>query len=153
MDALVRLGRLRQLVQAAGGEIEGRKKLHKVAYLCQRQGLDLGQDFMFHMYGVFSPSLAEDLNEAKEWKVLSELAEQEPPYETYTIRLGEKDVPGGTDLSDREREILGLAAKFATGEPYVPFGPFLALGAFLVALWPAEVWHFFLRMGTVLHPS
>jgi leader peptidase (prepilin peptidase)/N-methyltransferase len=40
-----------------------------------------------------------------------------------------------------------IAAKFATGEPYVPFGPFLALGAFLVALWPSEVWEFFLWMG------
>lgn len=43
-----------------------------------------------------------------------------------------------------------LAARFATGDPYIPFGPFLALGAFLIALWPSEVWQFFVWMGSHL---
>ena len=72
MDKLRRLGQLQRLVQAAGGQVDGRKKLHKLAYLCQRKGTDLGQEFQFHMYGVYSPSLARDVDAATAWNLLKE---------------------------------------------------------------------------------
>jgi len=34
------------------------------------------------------------------------------------------------------RPATGFLARFATGDPYVPFGPFLSLGAFVAAFWP-----------------
>jgi leader peptidase (prepilin peptidase)/N-methyltransferase len=41
----------------------------------------------------------------------------------------------------------GFLVRFATGDPYVPFGPFLSIGAFVAAFWPGFVpsllarWH------------
>ena len=72
MDKLSRLSRLQRLVEAAGGTVDGRKKLHKLVYLCQRSGTDLGQAFQFHMYGVYSPSLAQDVDAATTWGLLEE---------------------------------------------------------------------------------
>jgi hypothetical protein len=72
MDKLVRLARLSLLVEAAGGQVEGRKKLHKLAYLCQRAGTDLGHGFAFHMYGVYSPSLPQDVEAAEAWGYITE---------------------------------------------------------------------------------
>jgi uncharacterized protein YwgA len=72
MDKLEQLSRLTALVEAAGGRVDGRKKLHKLTYLCQRAGTDLGQGFVFHMYGVYSPSLARDVEEAEAWQLLAE---------------------------------------------------------------------------------
>ena len=86
MDKLMRLKQLQRLVQAAGGQVDGRKKLHKLAYLCQRKGTDLGQAFQFHMYGVYSPSLAQDVDAATSW----ELLEEEPlAGGSYEIRLSQ----------------------------------------------------------------
>ncbi|MEZ0228397.1 MAG: A24 family peptidase [Planctomycetota bacterium] len=34
----------------------------------------------------------------------------------------------------------GLAARFATGDSYLPFGPFLVLGAFVCTLWPNAIY-------------
>ena len=81
MEKLHRLGRLQRLVQAAAGPIDGRKKLHKLAYLCQRKGTDLGQTFHFHMYGVYSLSLARDVGAAKAWNLLEEVPSGGGSYE------------------------------------------------------------------------
>ena len=84
MDKLTRLDRLQRLVQAADGQVDGRKKLHKLVYLCQRSSTDLGQAFQFHMYGVYSPSLAQDVDAAASWGLLEEEALADGSYE---IRL------------------------------------------------------------------
>ena len=94
MDKLSRLDRLQRLVEAAGGTVDGRKKLHKLAYLCQRSGIDLGQAFQFHMYGVYSPSLAQDVDAATAWGLLEEKPSAGGAYE---IRL----------LSDSQSAELG----------------------------------------------
>src|SRR5579883_1531825 len=99
MNKLERLGRLRRLIETAGGRVEGRKKLHKLAYLCQRAGTDLGQSFIFYMYGVYSPSLAQDVEAASEWNIITECAS---PGEGYVIALGS--------------EKFGLDGDEATGE-------------------------------------
>lgn len=85
MDKLSRLDRLQRLVEAAGGKVDGRKKLHKLVYLCQRSGTDLGQAFQFHMYGVYSPSLAQDVDAATAWGLLEE--EKLSAGGSYEIRL------------------------------------------------------------------
>ena len=99
MDKLERLGRLRKLVEIAGGEIEGRKKLHKLAYLCQQVGTDLGQSFMFYMYGVYSPSLAQDVEAAVEWNLIVE----RPSGEGHVISCGPENLePADSDLRTTE---------------------------------------------------
>ncbi|MGE0199862.1 MAG: hypothetical protein AB7P76_02700 [Candidatus Melainabacteria bacterium] len=56
---------LERLLFAAGNKIEGKKKLHKLAYLCQEAGTDLNLYFTFHYYGVYSPTLTELVDQAK----------------------------------------------------------------------------------------
>ena len=101
MDKLSRLDRLQRLVEAAGGAdgtVDGRKKLHKLVYLCQRSGTDLGQAFQFHMYGVYSPSLAQDVDAATAWGLLEEKLSAGGSYE---IRLL-------SDLGPPVADMLGL---------------------------------------------
>lgn len=93
MDRLQRLDRLARLVEKVGGTLEGRKKLHKLVYLCQDRGIDFGQDFVFHQYGVFSPGLADDLQQAVKWDVLYEERVDSAEKTTYRISLGAEAQP------------------------------------------------------------
>lgn len=100
MDKLSRLEQLQRLVEAAGGTVDRRKKLHKLAYLCQRSGIDLGQVFQFHMYGVYSPSLARDVDAATAWGLL----EEKPSAEgTYEIRL-----PSASQLAEGDPPVADM---------------------------------------------
>lgn len=71
MNTIMRIEKLERLLNAAGGAIKGRVKLHKLVYLCQSKGTDLGQDFHFHLYGVYSPTLEFDI----EWAIDRNLIE------------------------------------------------------------------------------
>ena len=93
MDRLAKLTRLRRLVEEAGGEIEGRKKLHKLVYLCQRANVDLDQSFVFHMYGVYSPSLALDLKSAIQWDLLEETPQGDAAVERRLTRRSSSGHP------------------------------------------------------------
>lgn len=93
LDKLQRLNRLARLVEKVGGTLEGRKKLHKLVYLCQDRGIDFGQDFVFHQYGVFSPGLADDLQQAVKWDVLREERVDSGEKTTYRISLGTEAQP------------------------------------------------------------
>ena len=98
MDSLTKLARLQRLVEEADGKVEGRKKLHKLVYLCQRAGTDLDQSFVFYMYGVYSPSLAMDLKDAIEWGLLKE----QQDGDTYDILLGDACIDA-KEMDDRDR--------------------------------------------------
>lgn len=106
MDIFGRVQQLQLLVKAAGGDVEGRKKLHKLVYLCQLKGTDLGQEFVFYMYGVYSPSLAHDLRAAIQWGLLEEDPKEEDrtediPYLIH-VRVPKKPdyIARGGDGSD-----------------------------------------------------
>lgn len=74
MRVLERLEKLKFLLKVAGGKVEGRKKLQKLAYICQSKGEFLSYDFDFHLYGVYSADLTNDVLLAKEWGILNEKA-------------------------------------------------------------------------------
>jgi hypothetical protein len=52
---------LLRFVHAAGGHVEGRKRLQKVMFLLKAEGLGLADPFRFHFYGPYSGSLAQEL--------------------------------------------------------------------------------------------
>ena len=89
METLERLAKLRQIVEAAGGRVDGRKKLQKLVYLCQQAGTDLGYSFTFHMYGVFSADLAQDLIVATGWRILNE---EPAAADSFLITLGSENL-------------------------------------------------------------
>jgi len=64
MNRAERINKLVQLVELAGGHIDTRKKFQKLVYLLQEAGEEFEQDYFYHNYGVFSPSLANDLETA-----------------------------------------------------------------------------------------
>jgi len=111
MDSLTKLARLQRLVAEADGKVDGRKKLHKLVYLCQRAGTDLDQSFVFYMYGVYSPSLAMDLKTAIEWGLLKE----QQDGDTYDILLGDACIDA-KEMDDRDRRPDFTVARVLGGE-------------------------------------
>src|SRR4051812_7285027 len=51
------------LVMAAGGEIVGKIRLHKVVYLLDQIGLDSGFSYDYYHYGPYSEDLAEQVED------------------------------------------------------------------------------------------
>ncbi|HVA91543.1 MAG TPA: hypothetical protein VNL71_17065 [Chloroflexota bacterium] len=70
MDLTLRLARLCLVVGAAGGHIEGRRRLLALAYLCQHAGTPLGQRFHLELYRLQSDTLGFDLTWAAQWRYL-----------------------------------------------------------------------------------
>lgn len=70
---------LKRVLVAAGGSVNGKKKLQKLAYLCQAFGTDLGFDFTFHYYGVYSPTLSALLQDAEEAQQISVVESDSSP--------------------------------------------------------------------------
>lgn len=85
MNILNRMYKIQWLISKAGGQIETRKKLHKMVYLLQIIGEDFGQDYVYHNYGVFSPTLAYDLDFAKSNHLVDESFDEN---KGYTIKIG-----------------------------------------------------------------
>jgi prepilin signal peptidase PulO-like enzyme (type II secretory pathway) len=60
------------------------------------------------------------------------------PLASLALRLtGAKPAPAQAPVEIRPG--TSFLARFATGDPYVPFGPFLSLGAFIAAFWPGAI--------------
>ncbi len=95
------------------GKIRSKKKLHKLVYLLQQAREDFDQDFTFHYYGVFSPSLARDIDSAKELGLIG--IEQHQSGYGYDISLTPAvEVGKIAELGSRGQGILGdLADKDA----------------------------------------
>lgn len=63
MNYSKRINKLASLLESVPDKrIETKKKLHKLVYLLQEMGLNFEHEFKYHHYGVFSLSLANDLD-------------------------------------------------------------------------------------------
>lgn len=72
MNRSDRIAAIEELLLLTDKRIEGRKKLHKIVYLLQKAGETFDQEFRYYHYGVFSHSLAYDLDYAKENGIIRE---------------------------------------------------------------------------------
>ncbi len=97
METFETLARLRRVVEEAGGEVDGRKKLQKLVYLCQKAGANLGYSFGFHFYGVYSAELAFDVRAATTWRILSE---EQSERGSYRLKIGKEDLAFLSDAGD-----------------------------------------------------
>ncbi len=102
MDRLLRMERLQSFFSVCGGEINGRKKVHKLVYLGQALGISLGQDFIFHHYGVYSPGLSNDLRQAENWGILTE----EKTGVSYRYQLKEEYSGLNDEINSEKRRII-----------------------------------------------
>jgi len=62
------------------------------------------------------------------------------PLRRLALRLTGARGPAAPDEVLPIRRGTGLLARFATGDPYIPFGPFLTAGAAVAILWPEAFW-------------
>ncbi|MCK4791269.1 MAG: hypothetical protein KAV87_46480, partial [Desulfobacteraceae bacterium] len=90
MSIFKRIEKLSALLSAASPErkIESKKKLHKLVYLLQQAGEDFDENFIFYYFGVFSPTLANDLEFAEKAGVIV-IEEPKGGAWGYTIKLRE----------------------------------------------------------------
>jgi uncharacterized protein len=112
MDLYERIEKMRALLAAtASHKIESKKKLHKLIYLLQQKGEDFDQDYTFHYYGVFSPSLAGDLDTAKKWALIN-VEEPEEGQLAYTISLPKgSQIESISSISENSIIILNTLAQ------------------------------------------
>lgn len=106
MNFVERVAKLYKFVNVAGGKIESRKKFHKLVYLLQLAGEDFGQDFVFHNYGVFSPSLANDLDLAKTMEILGEEQVGDAGYTIEIKDVPKREIPSSIRLSNKSCDLL-----------------------------------------------
>jgi uncharacterized protein YwgA len=93
MSIFERIEKLSALLSAASpeGKIESKKKLHKLVYLLQQAGEDFDENFIFYYFGVFSPTLANDLEFAKKAGVIT-IEEPKGDAWAYTVKLINKEL-------------------------------------------------------------
>jgi uncharacterized protein YwgA len=60
------------VVDACGGEIDGRKKLQKMVYIAKVLGYPLREEYTLYLYGPYSEDLAGELQRMKELNILHE---------------------------------------------------------------------------------
>jgi uncharacterized protein len=89
-----------ELIALNGGEIVGKIRLQKIAYLLEAAGLGIGLDYDYHHYGPYSADLAQAAEDAR----LSGLIE-------YAERLGYHEVPYAVFslAGDQARQIAAAA--------------------------------------------
>lgn len=88
-----RAGIVASIVHTAGGELVGRTRLQKMAYLMKVAGWECEFPFRYYHYGPYSEELAEAANNAILMKLLKEKTCYTPggnPYSVYSELKGEE---------------------------------------------------------------
>jgi len=100
------LMRVSQIILDAGGEIVGRTKLQKTAYLLSLAGLEDCFQFGYKHYGPFSEALAETADLAAAFDLIGEERRAASWGGTYSVYT----VTGGSVSSESDRVQLARAA-------------------------------------------
>lgn len=116
-DSKKRINKLASLLESVPKrQIKTKKKLHKLVYLLQEAGLDFDHEFKFHHYGVFSPTLAGDLESQASLEVGAVFQQDSSGYDDgYIIGLSE-DFESPEEESI-ESSYLGLIESLAGEHP------------------------------------
>ncbi len=101
-----------ELIALNGGEIIGKIRLQKIAYLMEAAGLGIGLDYDYHHYGPYSTDLAQAAEDAR-FLGLIEYDERpgyhEVPYAVFSLR--EDEIQPTAAKASRERAIAITAMK------------------------------------------
>jgi uncharacterized protein YwgA len=92
------------IVRDAGGEIVGRTRLQKVAYLMELAGLGVGYRFKYRYYGPYSDDLAEGIGAAWAFDMVEEVERPATWGGTYSIY---------TSTANAGERVTGPRAEFA----------------------------------------
>lgn len=110
----------RTIVEAAGGEIVGRTRLQKIAYVLSRAGFVKGLTFSYHHFGPYSEDLTRAIDDAVLLKQVSRVDHTAGWGGNYSIfrttddtadaKLNKKAKDLASFLADKNAVILELAA-------------------------------------------
>ncbi len=116
MSAVVLRGIVR-LINDAGGRVETRIRLQKLAYLCrQMRSADFTDvEFSFHHYGPYSREISDTIQHSVNHGLVNEVSDEFAGGVRYLYSLSEQGKEwikryGGTS-SPEERKVSGLAAE------------------------------------------
>lgn len=94
------------LIRLAGGQIVGKTRLQKIAYLLEAKDIGFGLDFDYHNYGPFSSELAFAIDDAKSLGYVQ--TEERPGFHSvpYTVFNSTAEAPEFEDSEvTRDRKI------------------------------------------------
>ena len=96
------------LLKAAGGELIGRVRLQKAAYLLDRLGLESGFRYSYHHYGPFSRDLDNAVADAKAFELVEEEFERrQVDGARYSIfRLADDNFESPVKISQLDEAVL-----------------------------------------------
>ena len=98
------------IVRDAGGEVVGRTRLQKMAYLLEISGLGSGFGFEYRYYGPFSEELANAVSEAQYSSLLTEEEHSTGWGGSYSI-FRSKSSAHGSSANDARMRILRIGVK------------------------------------------
>ena len=78
---------IKEIIQASGGQIVGKTRLQKTAYLLEAAGIGYGFEFNYHYYGPYSEDLATAAHDAQ---ALGLIVTNPEASSTLTYRLSEE---------------------------------------------------------------
>ena len=103
------------LIRLADGQIVGKTRLQKFAYLLEAKGIGFGIDFDYHNFGPFSAELAFAVDDAESLGYIT--TEEHPGYHSvpYTIFKSTDEAPelDDEDQSEAISEALGVMSEFS----------------------------------------
>ena len=92
------------VVRAASGKVAGRIRMQKLVFLLDKLGLESKFEYTYHHYGPYSSDLADALDFAKAFGLLSEIIETRKSdganYSIYSQKLEMKIYPKSDFLND-----------------------------------------------------
>jgi len=97
------------VVRDAGGEVVGKTRLQKMAYLLEITGLGAGFQFEYRHYGPYSEELADAIASAQFWDMASEDERVANWGGTYSVfKVASSDKSG--EINPARKRLLSLAA-------------------------------------------
>jgi uncharacterized protein YwgA len=113
MEDINRLSVLLSLIKEAGGQIHGRKKLQKLAYLLQYNNVhNIQYDFDFYNYGVYSHLLSHDLMAAVALGFVKEDKKAGSFYPYYEITLNNSKFKTLDNLNQENKALFNKSSAF-----------------------------------------
>ena len=103
------------IVALNGGELVGRTRLQKAAFLLEEIGMNSGLEFDYHRYGPFSADLAAGWDEAYaegRLKLSERLGSHEVPYTIFSANMTPPARLGDLD-ADKARDLLSTLQRYS----------------------------------------
>ncbi|TYO96608.1 hypothetical protein [Desulfallas thermosapovorans] len=105
---------VRDIINLAGGQIKGRKKMQKIIYILQQLAKPFRKpyEFRWNFYGVYSDELASELNVGEIFGILRERCLEEHGYRTFIIETVDNSNASGIEKDEQVKQLVTyLAAK------------------------------------------